>query len=1000
MTAAAAGRESLDNISAISPHPVLTPVNVSGASSGSLYNLNLQHGDHGEQPNFGAPPEKSATAHWSVEKTRPFVTGSSSPPPSGSYQYQFMPAAAANLFNSGPLSDSKFDYGGGGGGSFVHQSNRWSSGSFHQSGGPQETQGGSSSSTSSFGGGGRAYDSYHGPPSSSGGYLHAEQGSCGPTSTFHGEPKMSLGRPIASSPLDSYLPTTQPPPGSARTPFNTSFTSNSRSFLAASSVGGGGSSGSTGAAQAAINQALSSPTTSSSTDAVLQKCRNTLELQAAEIERERREKGDIVKAKHDAECLLEQERSSHHVTSTRLNEVERRSEREKQRYEDQIANLEQKLDAKSKDLQVATTEKTLMGTELSSLKGVEERNSKAQAQIAMLHAKVESLCREKEEVAENYQKFHLEATTLEHRLTQVSFESSQHEARFEDRNQRLTQTEDTLQRTRARIALLEQQVQLERDRTNEVEAKYDESLQALKQELNAQWEGKVAELKKGAEKAVGVKDEEVRKMLDEASEKFFRMEKQMALKIKDLEVQLSHQERDRSRLEESFRSHGSHAQSTIEHMNEQLSKKSRLTESLQFEKNQLQKALDDERKSAVECVKQTESLSGQRLKEKEADLEARLLELKRAFGVERDMYVKEVENLNLALRTKSGEWEGERRKLEENLVERETTLNARVESLKEEVVDLKGKLMAAAAKTGRQSAEEERGKWELEKKCEAMEAMLLAKEKEMQVSLQDARNQFEQEKFEMRRSHEAKVSTLQAKVTELRAESCEVRKMIVGAAADLYNSYSADLKMSAQVQHQAVLSVSSQQNNNNHHLHDHHVAAQRHQTVPHQQREDEPSLIVPHQHQCHQSVLVPQMQQNVQHSTIDYGAPPVQAQPPALPLVHEARVATGLPPTSAASLRAFQPMGNQPAEQAQQSDDQRSSNFSKVSQSTDSSTSYAVAAAAAVAGHPNMNAMRQPPRKGVKTADEYRAMFEQNNKDFEKRVKKLINSTSQSQTAQ
>eukprot|EP00392_Amoebophrya_sp_AT5.2_P012580 g12687.t1 len=744
MTAAAAGRESLDNISAISPHPVLTPVNVSGASSGSLYNLNLQHGDHGEQPNFGAPPEKSATAHWSAYRV--LTTG-------------FLPANDAAT--AGLREDA---------------------------------------------------------------IQHV---------VYEQQPFFSGGV-------------------------------------------------------------------------------------------KRRWRGQL---------------------RTRLNEVERRSEREKQRYEDQIANLEQKLDAKSKDLQVATTEKTLMGTELSSLKGVEERNSKAQAQIAMLHAKVESLCREKEEVAENYQKFHLEATTLEHRLTQVSFESSQHEARFEDRNQRLTQTEDTLQRTRARIALLEQQVQLERDRTNEVEAKYDESLQALKQELNAQWEGKVAELKKGAEKAVGVKDEEVRKMLDEASEKFFRMEKQMALKIKvpaDLEVQLSHQERDRSRLEESFRSHGSHAQSTIEHMNEQLSKKSRLTESLQFEKNQLQKALDDERKSAVECVKQTESLSGQRLKEKEADLEARLLELKRAFGVERDMYVKEVENLNLALRTKSGEWEGERRKLEENLVERETTLNARVESLKEEVVDLKGKLMAAAAKTGRQSAEEERGKWELEKKCEAMEAMLLAKEKEMQVSLQDARNQFEQEKFEMRRSHEAKVSTLQAKVTELRAESCEVRKMIVGAAADLYNSYSADLKMSAQVQHQA----------------------------------------------------------NVQHSTIDYGAPPVQAQPPALPLVHEARVATGLPPTSAASLRAFQPMGNQPAEQAQQSDDQRSSNFSKVSQSTDSSTSYAVAAAAAVAGHPNMNAMRQPPRKGVKTADEYRAMFEQNNKDFEKRVKKLINSTSQSQTAQ
>ncbi len=42
--------------------------------------------------------------------------------------------------------------------------------------------------------------------------------------------------------------------------------------------------------------------------------------------------------------------------------------------------------------------------------------------------------------------------------------------------------------------------------------------------------------------------------------------------------------------------------------------------------------------------------------------------------------------------------------------------------------------------------------------------------------------------------YEKKIEKLQKKVVELRNESQTVRKMIVGAAADLYNSYATDVK--------------------------------------------------------------------------------------------------------------------------------------------------------------------------------------------------------------
>ncbi|CAD7939419.1 unnamed protein product, partial [Amoebophrya sp. A25] len=84
----------------------------------------------------------------------------------------------------------------------------------------------------------------------------------------------------------------------------------------------------------------SSPT---STDAVLQKCRVTLEAQAQEIDKERKEKLAIQKERHELESALEHEKSLHHLTQTRLHDFERRDRSEKDHFRQQVQQLEEKL---------------------------------------------------------------------------------------------------------------------------------------------------------------------------------------------------------------------------------------------------------------------------------------------------------------------------------------------------------------------------------------------------------------------------------------------------------------------------------------------------------------------------------------------------------------------------------------------------------------------------------------------------------------------------------
>ena len=65
---------------------------------------------------------------------------------------------------------------------------------------------------------------------------------------------------------------------------------------------------------------LGSPSNASHTDAVLQKARDALEAQAHDLDRERRDKIDKEKRVHDLEQELNNEKSNHYMTQTKLHE--------------------------------------------------------------------------------------------------------------------------------------------------------------------------------------------------------------------------------------------------------------------------------------------------------------------------------------------------------------------------------------------------------------------------------------------------------------------------------------------------------------------------------------------------------------------------------------------------------------------------------------------------------------------------------------------------------
>ncbi|CAD7939423.1 unnamed protein product [Amoebophrya sp. A25] len=86
---------------------------------------------------------------------------------------------------------------------------------------------------------------------------------------------------------------------------------------------------------------------------------------------------------------------------------------------------------------------------------------------------------------------------------------------------------------------------------------------------------------------------------------------------------------------------------------------------------------------------------------------------------------------------------------------------------------------------------------ELETRLASVEDVKNANDREQKSALLVAQTKWEKERYELRRVYEKKIEALQKKVRQLREESTEVRKVIVGAAADLYNSYASTSSTSA-----------------------------------------------------------------------------------------------------------------------------------------------------------------------------------------------------------
>ncbi|CAD7947580.1 unnamed protein product [Amoebophrya sp. A120] len=532
-----------------------------------------------------------------------------------------------------------------------------------------------------------------------------------------------------------------------------------------------------------------------STDAVLQKCRDTLELQARELERERNEKLEARKQKNEAEAALQQEKSAHQLLRARYAESENTDNVQRKHYEEQINSLEKKLDLARKEQQQTSTQLTLNSTELSSLRGVEERHQKTQAQQAVLQAKIETLLREKEDLQENSQKLQLEVTSLEHKLTQVGFEASQYEGRCDEKTQRLQQTEETLARTRSRISILEQQVQMERERTQMLEDKREKELLQMKEELRLDYEQKIRSAEVEKSHLMEAKEEARKHDLEAATEKGHRVEKQLLLRIKDLELQLDHSNRDRARLEESFRNHGSQAQTKIEQTSQELNEIARHYEVLQHAHTELKKQFSENQKSRSEDVTQLQqslhdvTAKLHTLEEEKRHMAMREQELQRHHLVELDMRGQEQHRLQKVIDERRVEYEENLKKIEES----SEIIRKELQSKCGELDQTRHQLTEVEKGKDLLVVDESRARWDLERKCENLTEQFANKEKEMQVTIEGLKVRWDVERSELRQFYERKIDSLQQKVQDLRTESTEVRKMIVGAAADLYNSYSSDL---------------------------------------------------------------------------------------------------------------------------------------------------------------------------------------------------------------
>lgn len=156
---------------------------------------------------------------------------------------------------------------------------------------------------------------------------------------------------------------------------------------------------------------------------------------------------------------------------------------------------------------------------------------------------------------------------------------------------------------------------------------------------------------------------------------------------------------------------------------------------------------------------------------------------------ERELFSIEVERLKKMSGEKENAAAESLRLQKQETEELKTESKITVSRLEREVEDLKSALRVAEKTKEVEFENFNRIKWELQNKLNNSEEKGQDNEHRFMEKEREWRRKWEEERDEMRKFYEKKIEGLQGRLIGMRQEACDVRKMILGAANEMYQGY-------------------------------------------------------------------------------------------------------------------------------------------------------------------------------------------------------------------
>ena len=373
------------------------------------------------------------------------------------------------------------------------------------------------------------------------------------------------------------------------------------------------------------------------------------------------------------------------------------------------------------------------------------------------------------------------------------------ETRFGDSKEKERKAEEGAERARGRIGILEQQLQLERNRFREQGEKHEDELKRTRESLERDYHIRIRELESKFDTLLLEKDEVAQRVHEDFHKEKMGWESESAAKHKEWVQTLDHQRRETRRLDDQIRTQAKQFEQRLELVRGEMDSEKQHCDRLRFEKETLEKQVEMLKIDADQLKKDLHKELSLKLDEERFNYETRVGDLRKHHGVETGLLKEEIESLK-----QRGHEQAEELMERQSIHTRQITgIKSEAERAKRSWEDEASELRQAICKMEIEvkNSEEDgsRVRHDLEAKCRALMDSLEMSNKQLLAQQKDYEMRSQEERFALRKLYEAKIEKLQTRILELRREGDDVRKMIAGAAADLYSDYSASARDNAPV---------------------------------------------------------------------------------------------------------------------------------------------------------------------------------------------------------